>query len=174
MAISSAVLLTLALLFGGDWKTFLRFDTKQVVLGISIAAVLWFVFWIGGKLSGLLFDFSRSQVQSIYGLKSGVDKWILALQLLCLTGPAEEIFWRGYLQRKISGAFGQNSALIITLLLYTLIHVWSLNFMLIMAALVAGAIWGGLYRLRPSILPALVISHALWDAAVFVVFPLTL
>lgn len=41
-----------------------------------------------------------------------------------------------------------------------------------MAALVAGAAWGALYRFFPSRLPAIVISHALWDAAVFIWFPI--
>ena len=44
--------------------------------------------------------------------------------------------------------------------------------MLVMAALVAGFVWGLLYRLRPDWLPALIISHAVWDACVFVVFPI--
>ena len=38
--------------------------------------------------------------------------------------------------------------------------------------MVAGAVWGFLYYIKPKWLPALVISHALWDAAVFVVFPI--
>ena len=44
--------------------------------------------------------------------------------------------------------------------------------LLIMAAAVAGGVWGLLYWLKPDWLPALVVSHALWDAAVFVVFPI--
>ena len=60
----------------------------------------------------------------------------------------------------------------LTLIIYALVHIWSLNFMLVMAALVAGFVWGLLYRLRPDWLPALIISHAVWDACVFVVFPI--
>ena len=39
-------------------------------------------------------------------------------------------------------------------------------------ALVAGGVWGLLYRLRPSLLPALIVSHAVWDALVFVILPI--
>ncbi len=44
--------------------------------------------------------------------------------------------------------------------------------MLVMAALVAGGFWGLIYRFYPNRLGALVISHAVWDAAVFVWFPI--
>jgi len=41
-----------------------------------------------------------------------------------------------------------------------------------MAALVVGGIWGLAYRLYPHKLGALIVSHAVWDVAVFVVFPI--
>jgi membrane protease YdiL (CAAX protease family) len=59
-----------------------------------------------------------------------------------------------------------------TTAIYAFVHIWSLNFMLIVAAAVAGGVWGLLYRLFPERLWALVISHAVWDAAVFVLFPI--
>jgi membrane protease YdiL (CAAX protease family) len=44
--------------------------------------------------------------------------------------------------------------------------------MLIMAAAVAGFIWGLAYRFFPERLGAIIISHALWDCAVFIWFPI--
>jgi hypothetical protein len=41
-----------------------------------------------------------------------------------------------------------------------------------MAALVAGGVWGLIYRFCPKALPALVVSHAIWDALVFVIIPI--
>ncbi|MBO4557051.1 MAG: CPBP family intramembrane metalloprotease [Bacteroidales bacterium] len=180
MAVSSALLLVLAFtLFPGWWRSH-RLTAGQIGLGIAIAAFMWGVFWLGDKLSALMFSFARPQVDSIYALKTGADKWLLAAQLLLLTGPAEEIFWRGCLQKAIGDRLSAGRdvhrarlwAAIITLAVYTLIHIWSFNFMLIMAALVAGAVWGLLYYLKPEWLPALVVSHAVWDAAVFVVIPI--
>ena len=181
MAISSAILLVISWRLFPGWCKGLRFDFRQIGLGIAIAAVLWGVFWLGDKISSAMFSFARPEVDSIYALKEGAAKWVLAAQLLLWTGPAEEIFWRGCLQRAIGerlGATGRSEqrarliAALITLAIYTLIHIWSFNFMLIMAALVAGAIWGLLYYFKPGWLPALIVSHALWDAAVFVVFPI--
>ena len=78
---------------------------------------------------------------------------------------------RGYAKGGANKA-GRFLAFVVTTLIYALVHIWSFNFMLIMAALVAGAIWGFVYWLQPKSLPALVISHALWDALVFVWIPI--
>lgn len=153
----------------------------QLLLGVAIAAALWGIFWVGGKLSFLMFGFARGQVEGVYAMKTGLPDWAIAGLLLCVIGPAEEYFWRGFVQqnmavllsgKKFHAKHSADLAFVITALIYALVHVWSMNFMLVMAALVAGCVWGFLYRLRPGWLPALVISHALWDAAVFVLFPI--
>ena len=145
---------------------------RFLLLGIALAAALWGVFWVGDKLSSLMFDFARGQVDSIYGMKTGIQPWIIALLLLFIIGPAEELFWRGFVQQQLSLHWGENWGFVVATAIYTLIHLWSVNFMLIMAAMVCGIVWGGLYRLQPKWLPALVVSHAVWDACVFVVFPI--
>lgn len=43
--------------------------------------------------------------------------------------------------------------------------------MLIVAAGVVGGCWGLIYRFFPRSLTALIISHAVWDACTFVLFP---
>ena len=145
---------------------------RFLLLGIALAAALWGVFWVGDKLSSLMFGFARGQVDSIYGMKTGIQPWIIALLLLFIIGPAEELFWRGFVQQQLSLHWGENWGFVVATAIYTLIHLWSFNFMLIMAAMVCGIVWGGLYRLQPKWLPALVVSHAVWDACVFVVFPI--
>ena len=84
----------------------------------------------------------------------------------------EEIYWRGYVQRKLSEHWNTNLGCLVTTLIYALVHAGSFNFMLTMAALVAGAAWGLLYRFFPQQFGAIILSHALWDAAVFVWFPI--
>jgi membrane protease YdiL (CAAX protease family) len=144
----------------------------DVLLGIGIAVALWGVFWIGDKVSSWMFDFARPQVNNIYGMKDGEKPWILSLLLLFIIGPAEEIFWRGYLQNNLSKRFNPNMGFILTTLACSLVHIFKFNFMLIMAAAVAGFIWGVLYRFFPNRLGAIVLSHALWDCAVFIWFPI--
>lgn len=147
----------------------------QFLAGIALAFILWGVFWIGDKLSQALFGFARTQVENVYALKEGYPAWLIALLLLFVIGPAEEIFWRGFIQRNAAGFFKKGAgdkAFLFTIAFYTFVHLWSCNFMLIMAAMVAGCVWGFLYRLRPEMLPALIVSHALWDTLVFILFPI--
>lgn len=140
--------------------------------GFLIAFVLWWAFWIGDKVSAWLFGFARPQVDMIYGMKSGTSPVVIALLLLFIIGPGEELFWRAFLQRRLMQRWGKNMGFIAATACYTLVHIWSFNFMLVMAALVAGCCWGFLYRLSPRLLPALIISHAVWDVCAFILFPI--
>ena len=149
----------------------------QILLGVAIAFALWGIFWVGDFLSSRMFDFARSQVNDVYAMKQGLPSWTIALLLLFVIGPAEELFWRGFVQKQLllkiaTWRFPADHAFLLTVLIYGLVHIWSFNFMLVMAALVAGAVWGFIYRLQPRLLPALVVSHALWDALVFVILPI--
>jgi len=171
MACAGILLILLACLWGREWMGDIHISLGNIVLGVAIAAVLWGVFWVGDKLSQLLFAFARPQVDLIYGLKGGTPPLVIAALLFFIIGPAEEIFWRGFLQKQLMKRYGQNMGYVWATLAYTLIHIWSFNFMLIMAALVIGALWGLLYRLSPRWLFPLIVSHALWDCAAFVFFP---
>lgn len=172
MSCSAAVLGGLSSLFNPRWWKQYGWKPADAAYGIIIAAALWGIFWTGDRLSSLLFEFARPQVDSIYGMKSGISPWLLSALLLLLIGPAEEIFWREYVQRALSRKMGGNAGCAVAVILYTAVHIPSCNFMLVMASLVAGTVWGLLYRIVPSRFPAIIISHALWDAAVFVWFPI--
>jgi len=172
MSLSGVILTAFALTGRRAWRDEVKFSPWLIPLGLSIALLLWVAFWIGDKISTLLFDFSRPQVDAIYSLKDTTPQWVVGEVLFLLIGPAEEVFWRGYIQHTLTARFGANRGFLFTLLCYTLIHVWSFNLMLILSALVAGIAWGGLYRFFPRQLGAIILSHALWDCAVFVVFPI--
>ena len=155
----------------GWWKD-IRVGLSDVLLGVALAAALWGVFWIGDRLSSMMFGFARPQVDMIYGMKEGENPLVLTLLMLFIIGPAEEIFWRGYIQKILSQRWNPNWGFIVTTLVYSLVHLSKFNFMLIMAAAVAGFIWGLAYRFFPKRLGAIIISHALWDCAVFIWFPI--
>ena len=155
----------------GWWKE-VRLKFSDVALGVALAAALWGVFWLGEFFSTLLFDFARGQVDSIYGMKEGENPLVLTLLMLLIIGPAEEIFWRGFIQNRFSARWNPNTGFIVTTLVYSLVHLSKFNFMLIMAAMVAGLAWGLAYRFFPERLGAIIISHALWDCAVFIWFPI--
>lgn len=172
MTASACTLSLLATFFGRGWWKDLRIDLSNILLGIAIAVALWSVFWIGDKLSQLMFNFARPQVDIIYGMKDGESPLLLTLLMLFLIGPAEEIFWRGYIQKSFSQYWNPNVGMIVTTVIYSIVHAGSCNFMLTMAALVAGLAWGIMYRFFPEKFGAIIISHALWDVAVFIWFPI--
>ncbi|MBQ8867445.1 MAG: CPBP family intramembrane metalloprotease [Bacteroidaceae bacterium] len=172
MTFSACTLTVLSTVFSPSWWKHLRWSVSNILLGFAIAIALWCVFWVGDKASQWLFPFARPQVNLIYGMKAGESPWLISVLLLFLIGPAEEIFWRGYVQRRLSQHYSPNVGFLLATACYTLVHVASLNFMLVMASMVCGIAWGGLYRLFPQRFPAIVLSHALWDAAVFVWFPI--
>lgn len=189
MSCSAVVLTTLAVSFTSKSERKVRVERPllQIAGGIVLAFALWGIFWIGDKASQWLFDFARPEVDAVYSMKTGLPTWLIAVLLLVLIGPAEEFFWRGYVQKDLAILFGSvgdasgraacpgraaTGAFIATAAIYALVHIWSFNFMLIMAALVAGLVWGFIYRICPKALPALIISHSLWDVLVFVVMPI--
>ena len=172
MTVSASLLTFLSSLVAPGWWRRVHWSASNVAMGIGIAIALWCVFWVGDKVSAWLFDFARPQVNLIYGMKTGESHWLISTLLLCLIGPAEEIFWRGYVQEKFSQHYSPNIGFLLTTACYTMVHVASFNFMLIMASMVCGLAWGGLYRFFPQRFSAILLSHALWDAAVFVWFPI--
>ncbi|MCW1735381.1 CPBP family intramembrane glutamic endopeptidase [Anaerorudis cellulosivorans] len=171
MGIAGVTLILMSAFFGKDLQKHFSFTIKDLLIGISSAAVLYGVFYLGNIFSKLLFDFAQDQVSKIYLMKEGENEWYLGLLLIFLIGPAEEIFWRGYVQRMLEPKYGGWTALIVTALVYALVHIWSFNFMLIMSALVCGTFWGLLYKYNKNLV-TLIISHALWDVSVFVLFPI--
>ena len=172
MTASACTLSVCATIFQPGWWRKVKVTPAEILLGVAIAVALWGVFWVGDKMSQLLFDFARPQVDTIYSMKNGESPWLLTALMLFLIGPAEEIFWRGYVQQTLSTRWSPNTGFVVTTLVYALVHAGSFNFMLTMAALVAGAAWGLLYRFFPQHFAAIILSHALWDVAVFIWFPI--
>lgn len=171
ISLSAAALAGLAFwLRPGLWKS-LCFDSRALLLGLASAVALYLLFWLGKTISTLLFSFAPHQIGGIYGLGTGFQAWQVALILFFVTGPAEEIFWRGFLQRRLMDRWGGTKGLLAATALYTGVHLCTLNLMLIGAAAVAGAFWGLMY-LRFDNLAANIISHSVWTAVVFAVLPL--
>lgn len=172
MTASACTLSLMATIFAPGWVKKVHITPSNILWGVVIAVALWAIFWIGDKLSQLMFSFARPQVDLIYGMKEGSSMLLLTVLMLFLIGPAEEIFWRGFVQQKFSERWNPNVAFVVTTAIYALVHAGSCNFMLTIAALVAGFVWGLLYRFFPERFSAIIISHALWDVAVFIWFPI--
>lgn len=172
MSCAAVFFILISAFLGKDFKKQFSFSIKDILIGIGSAAVLYGIFQLGYAFSKLIFVFAEEQVGNIYLIKSGGNTLYLGLLLAFLIGPAEEIFWRGYVQRMLEPHYGEWSALVITAITYTFIHLWSFNFMLILSALVCGIFWGLLYKYNKNLV-TLILSHAIWDVSVFILFPIS-
>ena len=171
MLVATFVLAGSALFLGRhDNRELYRFELRYLLIGAASVALLYVVFWAGRQFAEALLPFAGGQIEGIYATKSQAPAWLVALLLLGWIGPAEEIFWRGFVQHRLAQRYGPWLGLVIGCLVYTLVHVWAGNFMLLVAAAVAGLFWGLMFMRFRNVWPGL-ISHALWDALIFVVAP---
>ena len=172
ISISAATLAILSLVLQPDGRERIKIDARAVALGLVSAAVLYGIFWTGKLVSEAILPFSGGQISGIYEKGTGTSMWAIALLLFFVTGPSEELYWRGYLQKNLMMRFGQWQGWLLATTIYAAVHIWSLNFMLIGAAAVAGAFWGAMYWRFKNLTPV-IISHSVWSAVIFAVFPMT-
>lgn len=172
LSLSAALLALGALWQTPERATLFRFNPKDILWGMLSAVVLYAIFWTGKSLATALLPFAADQINSVYANKAQLDLWVIGLLLLLVLGPGEEIFWRAFVQKKLCERFGDLSGWLLATAIYALVHLWTLNLMLIAAATVAGLFWGWLYLRRKSLV-TIIVSHALWDLMIFVLWPLS-
>ena len=172
LCISASILATTGLtLSRGEWKSLFRFKRRHLCLGPVSALVLYGIFWLGNEVSSVLFPFASKEISSIYFNKTQLPSIVIGLLLVFVMGPAEEIYWHGFIQRAFSHRYGAVAGVLLTTAIYAVVHVVALNFMLFVAAAICGLFWGVLYQREQSLIPV-IISHSLWDLIIFVLFPL--
>jgi membrane protease YdiL (CAAX protease family) len=140
----------------------LAIGPREIGLGLASAAGLYAVFQIGDRAARQVMPRGGQEIGEIYALRSLRPKEELAGRLGFVIGPAEELFWRGFVQ-------GRTGFLTATAL-YGGAHLVTGNATLIGAATVAGAYWG-LLRALGMPLGALVVSHVAWDIWIFLIAP---
>lgn len=153
----------------------LRIDLRtgaggKILVGLLSAAALYALFFAGNFLSRLVLPFAGEGIGAVYAFKSTASLARIVPLMVLLIGPGEEMFWRGFLQRRWQERFGARRGFFLTTALYAGVHAGSGNVMLVLAATVCGLFWGTLYRRTGSIL-LVAVSHTAWDLAVFVAFP---
>jgi uncharacterized protein len=171
MIISAGILWILAYANTGFLWHKSEWNLRNLALGIASAAGLYLVFAAGNQLIKIMLPSGPGEIDRIYSLKGTTSPGVLISSLLFIIGPGEEIFWRGYVQRTLAARYGLLTGLMLTTCIYTLIHLPAGNPVLLVAAFTGGLFWGVLFQIGRGVIPCL-ISHALWDVMIFVVWPI--
>ncbi|MCS6937452.1 MAG: CPBP family intramembrane metalloprotease [Candidatus Bipolaricaulota bacterium] len=171
LSLAVALLAGFALWQMPERASLFRFEAKDLLWGVLSALVLYMLFWLGKSVATALLPFASEQISSVYANKAQAELWLIGLLLVVVLGPGEEIFWRALVQRRLCERLGDLAGWLVATAVYALVHVWTLNLMLVGAAAVAGLVWGGIYLYRKNLV-TVIVSHALWDLAIFVIWPL--
>ncbi len=143
---------------------------RDVATGIAIAAGLYAVFQVGDRAARRVIPSGADDIGDVYELRSLRPKGEIAARLAGVIGPAEELYWRGLLQQELTRRLGPVRGAAAAAALYGGAHVVTGNPTLVGAATVAGAGWSALAALGVP-MPALVVSHVVWDIWIFLVQP---
>ena len=141
----------------------LRPTVADVAIGVGGAVVLYGVFWAGDALLRRWVPKAAAHVDELYAVRSvASSEHLPAAMIVPIVGVCEELFWRGLVQAR--------AGFLLALAAYATVHLWERKAVLVLAAAVGGAFWGGLLAWRETLV-APIVSHALWDLAVVVWFP---
>jgi uncharacterized protein len=177
MSIALILLISTGILIDHDYFASLAMDvkrdiTRKIITGLGAAFMLFAVFFIGNIVSRHIFTFAGGNIDAIYGFKGGATPLRIMILMALIIGPGEELFWRGFLQKRFSRDCGVWTGYVLATAIYTVVHTASGNIMLVLAALVCGIFWGFLY-FRYGSMVINIVSHTVWDIAVFLIFPFT-
>lgn len=170
LASSTLILLLISVLINRN-KWGAQINVRMVLYGVLSAVLLYGFFYIGFQVTKSNPMLSEG-VSRVYELRSSVPIFLIGSILVFPIGPGEEIYWRGLIQRRLAEKFGSNTGFLMATVAYALVHLPTLNLPLILTAFIGGLVWGYIYKMTGSLVPA-VISHVLWDLLIFVVAPLT-
>jgi membrane protease YdiL (CAAX protease family) len=147
-----------------------RIRPRHAALGLASAAGLYAVFRVGDRLARRLLPKGAEEIDQVYGLRSLRPVGELAARLALVIGPAEELFWRGLVHRRLVARFGRWRGAAAATAAYGGAHVVTGNLTLVGAAATAGAYWSALAAAGMP-MGALVVSHVAWDIWIFLVAP---
>lgn len=152
-------------------RALFAFKRSDIFVGIASAAFLYGIFYAGYYVIAKVMTFGALQVSRIYDIRSGMDSVLVGLLLFTVIGPAEAVFWQGLVQHRLSFRYGKAVGFGLTCFVYSMLHLWAFNPSLLLAALVCGLFWGGMFWRIGRLWPV-IISHAAWDLVIFVIRPI--
>jgi membrane protease YdiL (CAAX protease family) len=142
---------------------------QGVVVGLASGLALFIATRVFVAIASHWGPFAR-QVEDAY--REAADESIGAVVALsALISAAEEVFYRGLVQRTLGEtAVGAGGAALLALLLYTLANLPSRSLPIVAGSVVGGAVWGALAWWSGGLAASLA-SHILWTGLMLVLPP---
>ena len=144
--------------------------TSYLSIGVLSGIGLFGLFWLGSAMIEWFNIPLSGQISRLYSRFSPDIVWHY-LVLVLIIAPGEEIFWRGFVQKRMNHYFGAKVTIGLAVLFYASVHLYSGEFILVLAAVIAGFAWSALYAWKRS-LPLVIVSHIVFDLLLFVFLPL--
>ncbi|ABM81163.1 type II CAAX prenyl endopeptidase Rce1 family protein [Hyperthermus butylicus] len=139
---------------------------REAVCSVAYAVLLYALFVAGGVLSKLLGLWEG--VAAVYGM---VGRGLHLVPALAWIGFLEEVYWRGGFQEGLLSRATRRPWLASSLV-YSAVHVFTGNLVLVAAALVVGLVLG--FEAHRCGVAASSLTHVLWLYAVILVAPVNL
>jgi uncharacterized protein len=143
---------------------------KYISIGVISGLLLYSLFWLGVQVFDLLNLPFDSSVKKLYRWFAPSLFWQY-LALILVAAPGEELFWRGFIQKRLLRYFGTFGSIMLSALLYASVHIYSGTIILMLAAFLSGLMWGALYLWKKS-MPLVIVSHIVFDIMIFIILPL--
>ncbi|PZF87111.1 CPBP family intramembrane metalloprotease [Listeria ivanovii] len=143
-------------IFNDDLKKEYSF-TKGILPGVFSGIVLYIVFYIGAFILKIMPGGLENSVAAAFN-KYATDSWVIWLLLVVAIIPGEEIFWRGFVLKRLNNYFNSWFSNIFAALLCMIMMFPSGNFAAIIGIFVASLVWNVMYTYRSSLLMVYV-SH---------------
>ena len=142
---------------------------RGILIGVSTGVLLYAFFWFGAQIANSIPGFP-AQVSAVYNFRGDFPISLIAVLLLFPIGPSEALYWQGLILRHLSLRVKPSIAVVLTSVLYTLIHLPTLNPSLMFVSFVVGLTWGFLYNKLGNNLFPIMLSHVIFDEFAFVFF----
>ena len=169
--VASTFLMVIVSIRRGWVRSLIRISAKNLLLGFASAVILYILYYLLWLTVRGSYLFERNVV-GVYNAVAGTG--MMPVDILLLAFPIStgfEVFYRGYLQGILAYRVRGLYAIALPALLDAALHLVTGNPFFVMATLLSDVWWGATMLLTGSLF-ASIVSHAVWDIFIFVVFPL--
>ncbi len=155
--------------YAGDIKDELK-TIPFMLYGLLFGAFSYMLLGLIYKAIEVLPFISTKSIGSFLKIYGPENLWHFILLFIIIV-PGEELFWRGFLQKRLKNIVSPAYAIIISAILFGISFIFSGFYLGMIAAAVIGALLGILYEWKKS-MPLIIVAHITMLLLFFIIFPI--